>query len=404
MTPQPAKAHLSRSPDAVSTRSGPAGLPVQIQLTATQQLISLWPADLGPVPSPAEVAQVMGILVAAILEMEVTDSAVIDTRAHSPLGRSLLAALRSELLRSWKDAGVADAELAPLLAAFERVRAEIAPDASQSLGAQLAGADGLRLLIDVAHDLRSPLTSILFLAETMQRGQSGPVNDVQRRQLGLIYTAAMGLSSVASDIIDLTRSEQLVEQKPVPFSVRGVLEAVHDIVRPIAEEKQLAFRLTPPGIDERLGHPVALSRVLLNLTTNALKFTSQGSVEIRAEDVGLEQVQFSVVDTGKGIDASIMPTLFDPVRRARRSGEHSGEEYVANLFSQTGLGLTICRKLVATMGSELEVESRIGWGTRFHFTLELASPTHRTVRRTGGPDRPTLDRRQRRDSPTQTRL
>ncbi|HXO86643.1 MAG TPA: HAMP domain-containing sensor histidine kinase, partial [Gemmatimonadales bacterium] len=386
MTPQPVKAQLSRStPDAHSQRTGPVGLPPQIQVVATQQLISMWPADLGPVPSPTEVAKVMAILVGATLEMQITDSAVIDERAHSPLGRSLLAALRAELLRSWRDVGVSDAELAPLLAALERVRAAIAPDASQSLTAQLAGTDGHRLLIDVAHDLRSPLTSILFLAETMQRGQSGPVTDVQRRQLGLIYTAALGLSSVASDIIDLTRSELLVEQKPVPFSVSGVLEAVHDIVRPIAEEKQLAVRLTQPAIDERLGHPVALSRVLLNLTTNALKFTSQGSVEIRAEDVGPERVEFSVVDTGKGIDTSIMPTLFDPVRRARRSGEH--EEYVAKLFSQTGLGLTICRKLVATMGSELEVESRVGWGTRFHFTLELASPTYRTARRTGGTER-----------------
>jgi len=404
MPSQPAKAQLSRpSPDAPSPRPGLAGLPQQIQLSATQQLINLWPADVGPIPSPTEVAQVMCILVTAISEMQITDSAVVDPRAHSPLGRSLLAALRSELLRCWKDGGVADAELTPLLAAIERVRAAIAPDASHSLGAQLAGADGLRLLIDVAHDLRSPLTSILFLAETMQRGQSGPVNDVQRRQLGLIYTAALGLSSVASDIIDLTRSELLVEQTPVPFSVKGVLEAVHDIVRPIAEEKQLVLRLTPPAIDERLGHPVALSRVLLNLTTNALKFTSQGSVEIRAEDVGPERVEFSVVDTGKGIDTSIMPTLFDPVRRARRSGEH--EEYVASLFSQTGLGLTICRKLVATMGSELDVESRVGWGTRFYFMLELpACPTHRIGRRTGGTERRALDLRPRRDSPTQTRL
>ncbi len=404
MPSQSANAEHSRSAPATrALRAGPAELPAQIQLSATQQLIALWPADLGPIPSPAEVGQVMAILLGAVLEMQVTDSAVIDTRAHSPLGRGLLNALRSELLRSWKDAGVPETDLAPLLAAFERVREAIAPDAAQSLAVQLAGADGLRLLIDVAHDLRSPLTSILFLAETMQRGQSGPVNDVQRRQLGLIYTAAMGLSSVASDIIDLTRSELLVEQKPVPFSVGGVLEAVQDIVRPIAEEKQLALRLTPPAIDERLGHPVALSRVLLNLTTNALKFTSQGSVEIRAEDVGPERVEFSVVDTGKGIDLSTMPTLFDPVRRARRSGEH--RDYVAKLFSQTGLGLTICRKLVATMGSELQVESRVGWGTRFYFILELpATPTHRTARRGGGTERRTLDHRARRDSPTQTPL
>ena len=334
----------------------------------------------------------MGLLLAAVLETQVTDSAVIDARAHTLLGRRLLTDLRGELLRSWKAAGVAETDLVPLLAAFERVRDAISPDATPSFSAQLAGTDGLRLLIDVAHDLRSPLTSILFLAETMQRGQSGPVTDVQRRQLGLIYTAALGLSSVASDIIDLTRSQMLVELKPVPFSVGGVLESVHDIVRPIAEEKQLSVRLTPPGVDERLGHPVALGRVLLNLTTNALKFTNQGYVEISARDVAPGRVDFAVADSGKGIDAAVMPTLFDPVRRARLSGDR--DEHVARLFSQTGLGLSICRKLVATMGSELQVESRVGWGTRFHFTLDLPPcPSRRPPSRISGPGRLTAERR-----------
>ena len=334
----------------------------------------------------------MGLLLAAVLETQVTDSAVIDARAHTLLGRRLLTDLRGELLRSWKAAGVAETDLVPLLAAFERVRDAISPDATPSFSAQLAGTDGLRLLIDVAHDLRSPLTSILFLAETMQRGQSGPVTDVQRRQLGLIYTAALGLSSVASDIIDLTRSQMLVELKPVPFSVGGVLESVHDIVRPIAEEKQLSVRLTPPGVDERLGHPVALGRVLLNLTTNALKFTNQGYVEISARDVASGRVDFAVADSGKGIDAAVMPTLFDPVRRARLSGDR--DEHVARLFSQTGLGLSICRKLVATMGSELQVESRVGWGTRFHFTLDLPPcPSRRPPSRISGPGRLTAERR-----------
>ena len=304
----------------------------------------------------------------------------------------MLVELRGELLRSWKAAGVAETDLVPLLAAFERVRDAISPDATPSFSAQLAGTDGLRLLIDVAHDLRSPLTSILFLAETIQRGQSGPVTDVQRRQLGLIYTAALGLSSVASDIIDLTRSQMLVELKPVPFSVGGVLESVHDIVRPIAEEKQLSVRFTPPCVDERLGHPVALGRVLLNLTTNALKFTNQGYVEISARDVAPGRVDFAVADSGKGIDAAVMPTLFDPVRRARLSGDR--DEHVARLFSQTGLGLSICRKLVATMGSELQVESRVGWGTRFHFTLDLPPcPSRRPASRISGPGRRTAERR-----------
>jgi len=72
----------------------------------------------------------------------------------------------------------------------------------------------MELLVNVAHDLRSPLTSVLFLAESLQRGQSGAVNDIQRRQLGLIYTAALGLNSVASDIIDVTRSDHSWSPRP----------------------------------------------------------------------------------------------------------------------------------------------------------------------------------------------
>ncbi|HEX9346377.1 MAG TPA: HAMP domain-containing sensor histidine kinase [Gemmatimonadales bacterium] len=375
-----------------SSRSGISALPSKIQQAAAQQLVAQWSADLGTPPTASEVAEVMGLLLAAVLEAQVTDSVVIDSRAHSLLGRRLLTDLRGELLRNWKAAGVPETDLVPLLAAFEQVRDTISPDAPQSFSAQLAGTDGLRLLIDVVHDLRSPLTSILFLAETIQRGQSGPVTDVQRRQLGIIYTAALGLSSVASDIIDLTRSQMLVELKPVPFSIGGVLESVHEIVRPIAEEKQLSVRFIPPGVDERLGHPVALSRVLLNLTSNALKFTNQGYVEISARDVAPGRVDFAVADSGRGIDAARMPTLFDPVRRGRPSGQR--DEHISRLFSQTGLGLSICRKLVATMGSELQVESRVGWGTRFHFTLELPPcASRRPPSRVSGPGKRTAERR-----------
>ena len=101
---------------------------------------------------------------------------------------------------------------------------------------------------------------------------------------------------------------------------------------------------------------------------------------------------FAVADSGKGIDAAVMPTLFDPVRRSRLSDDR--DEHVARLFSQTGLGLSICRKLVATMGSELQVESRVGWGTRFHFTLDLPPcPSRRPASRISGPGRRTAERR-----------
>src|SRR5712664_107185 len=245
MSLQRINAKLSSSlPDTRSSRAGVFGIPAQIQRAAAEQLLAQWSADLGARPTAGDVAQVMGLLLGAVLETQVTDPVVIDSRAHSLLGRRLLTDLRGELLRGWRGMGVAETDLVPLLAAFERVRDAISPDAAQSFSAQLGGSDGLRLLIDVAHDLRSPLTSILFLAETLQRGQSGDVNDVQHRQLGLIYTAALGLSSVASDIIELSRGgEQLVEREPVPLSVAAVLEAVRDIVHPMAEEKHLAVRL-----------------------------------------------------------------------------------------------------------------------------------------------------------------
>lgn len=321
----------------------------------------------------AEVSELLGLVAAAIHHAwfaGAPDAPVrpkVDPRIHSALGRRLLELLRSEVVEGWHDFTASDGDLLPLLVAMERVRVTIQPNWAQTFAQQLSGSDGLALLMDVAHDLRSPLTSILVLAETLQRGQSGPVNDVQRRQLGLIYTAALGLSSVASDIIEFTQGgDQLVDQEPAAFSVTAMLEAVRDIVRPIAEEKHLTIRLLAPTHDQRIGHPVALSRVLLNLTTNALKFTDEGYVEIVAQEVGGEgssRLEFAVRDSGRGIPPEKVTTLFQPLRKEMgRRGQ---------LFSQTGLGLTICRKLATAMKSELKVESRIGWGTRFFFELDL---------------------------------
>ena len=321
---------------------------------------------------PDEVGQVLGLIDAATHEAWFeggnadAPTPQVDSRVNSSLGRRLLEQLRGQVVEGWRDGGVPDAELLPLLVAMERVRVAIEPSWAQTFAQHLSGSDGLALLMDVAHDLRSPLTSILVLAETLQRGQSGAVNEVQRRQLGLIYTAALGLSAVASDIIEFTQGgDQLVEQEPSAFSVTAMLESVRDIVKPIAEEKHLTVRLLAPVHDERLGHPVALSRILLNLTTNALKFTDQGYVEILAQEAGesTTRVEFAVRDSGRGIPPEKVTTLFQPLRK--ESGRRG------QLFSQTGLGLTICRKLATAMKSELKVESRIGWGTRFYFELDL---------------------------------
>jgi signal transduction histidine kinase len=284
---------------------------------------------------------------------------------RTPLSRQLLGMIRGAFLDRAQDLGGADsAQLLRLLQAIEVVGRSLEADWSQHFADRLSAPDGLELVVEVAHDLRSPLTSILFLAETLQRGRSGQVNSVQERQLGLIYSAAFGLSSVASDVIELARGgDRLVDLDPIPFSVTDILESVRDIVQPIAEEKNLSVRLTAPEADFRIGHPVALSRVLLNLTTNALKFTAEGSVEVVARQTGARRLEFSVRDTGRGIPPQSMATLFEPFRRRQKSGEYA--------FSGSGLGLSICRKLVEAMGSSFRVETTMGAGTRFFFELDL---------------------------------
>jgi len=322
--------------------------------------------------TPDEVVRTAAAL-AAEVHARASGEAVIESSPPSVLARRVLGMLRACFV---SDVAAADpqpstAELVPVLVALEQVEARLAPTWDQRFADRMSGPDGLELVVEVAHDLRSPLTSILFLAETLLRGRSGPVTALQERQLGLIYSAAFGLSSVASDVVELVRGrDRLADLEPMPFSVGDIFESVRDIVRPIAEEKGLEVRLMQPARPFRMGHPVALNRVLLNLVTNALKFTDEGTVELSAQERG-EHVEFSVRDTGRGIPPQAMALLFEPFRRRQREREYA--------FSGSGLGLSICRKFVEAMGSQLEVQTELGRGTRFHFALllpstELSSP------------------------------
>jgi signal transduction histidine kinase len=278
----------------------------------------------------------------------------------------ILQELRRETIAEWSAASRPNArKMIEIMQGFERAEASLSPTPADDLAKRLSDPGGLGLLIEVAHDLRSPLTSILFLAETLLRGQSGGLNDVQQRQLGIIYSAALSLVSTASDVIEIARGgERFDAADPVPFSLTGVMEPVRDIVHPMAEEKGVSLRIFPADPDQRLGFPVPLSRILLNLTTNALKFTSEGFVEIVAKANGPSKIEFSVRDSGSGIEPEALRTLFHPFRR--RSGNGGGY-----YFSGTGLGLTICRKLVQAMGGELHLETQLGFGTRFFFELDV---------------------------------
>jgi signal transduction histidine kinase len=290
----------------------------------------------------------------------------------SLLLRRVLEALRLECLRRWSEGG-GTSPAAPacmdLLAALEE-RARLAlPRDGRDFASRLADPDGFELLVEVAHDLRSPLTSVSFLAETLRGGFSGPINDQQRHQLGLVYSAALAMQSVVTDVMDLARhGADVLDEPTVAFSLSDVFEGVARLVRPIAEVKGIQLRTVPADPDRVRGRPLTLQRIILNLVTNGLKFTEHGYVELSAAWVARDQVEISVRDTGRGIDPESQRAMYQPFRKAR--------DRPGSFFSGSGLGLSIVRRLVGALGSELELETRAGWGTRLHFRVRLAAVDH----------------------------
>jgi signal transduction histidine kinase len=279
--------------------------------------------------------------------------------------RRVLELLRAELVRYWAGAPPDATAMIDALSRLEQVRASCTPTLDQAFTAELADYGGLDLVVEVAHDMRSPLTSILFLSEILHSGQSGALTPLQKRQVGIVYSAALGLVSISSDMIEMARGgSRLMGDKPVPFSVNAALRSVQGLVQPMAEEKGIELRVRKLQSENRVGYSIPLGRVLLNLATNALKYTTEGFVELSATAAGGNVVEFAVEDTGPGITPDAMATLYQPFRRDR--SRKTGYE-----FSGSGLGLAICRRLLLALGSDLHVETDTGRGTRFRFRLDL---------------------------------
>lgn len=228
----------------------------------------------------------------------------------------------------------------------------------------LAGRDAAGLLIEIAHDMRSPLAAILFLLDMLRSERCGAMNPLQQQQLRLIYGASLGIMQLACDMIDSVRgAERLVGERPSEFSVAETLNSVRDIVQPMAEEKRVALELVLPLDDRRKGLQAALNRILLNLTSNAIKFSSGGVVTLGAVQVTPTVVEFSVQDSSREIPAEVIEQLFRPFRRS--------DVKRTRTFSSAGLGLSICHKLTLALGSELRVATSPTQGTRFHFLMDL---------------------------------
>jgi signal transduction histidine kinase len=279
--------------------------------------------------------------------------------------RRLLERLRRAFLQ--RSARATATEVLSVVRGIEVVQNALDQDAAHRFAARLTGLDAQQLVVEMAHDMRSPLGSILILAERLRNGVGGDVPPIQQRQLGLIYSAAFGLSALAGDVIELARGgTTLLDTQPIPFAVSDVLQSMFDILRPMAEEKRLTMTCTGPQADLRVGHPAALNRVLINLATNAIKFTNAGSVDVTIRELDRVRVEFAVADTGRGIPPSVMAHLFEAFRQRQMPGDYA--------FSSAGLGLSICQKLVRAMGGELQVETQLEQGTRFSFVLDLPQP------------------------------
>lgn len=283
--------------------------------------------------------------------------------------RRLLERLRRSFLEHAEAPDVRDqsTDVVAIIRALERVQDAVDLDAAHRFASRLTGQDAQQLVVEMAHDMRSPLGSILILAERLRGGAGGELSPIQQRQLGLVYSAAFGLSSLAGDVIELARGgTTLVDTEAIPFSVSDVLQSIMDILRPMAEEKRLEMKASGPSADVRIGHPSALNRVLLNLATNAIKFTNTGSVTVSTREIDRTLIEFSVQDTGRGIPEHVLGSLFEAFRQRQTPGDYA--------FSSAGLGLSICQKLIRAMGGELHVTTELEKGTRFFFTLDLAQP------------------------------
>lgn len=236
-------------------------------------------------------------------------------------------------------------------------------------GGLLADAE-LRAVSDVVHDLRSPLSSILLLSETLYARHRASGDAVAQRQAGLIYGAALAMHGLVSSVRDLARGAQtLIDPEAVRFQLGEIMETIGALVRPLAEEKGLEFRVSIPPRLLLLGHPTALTRVLLNLVTNGLKFTDTGSVDVSAHVTPARGARFIVRDSGSGLPPRVAALVNgeETIPLERAAASVSGELGL-------GLGLFLSVRLVHLMAGTLRVEQTGSTGTCFVLDLPAAVP------------------------------